>query len=314
MMIKYNFFAHGDSHMKYKIESEAEANGEKRYFDIYIYPVKGPGKVCQPHIHSYFELFYCRSGSIVYICNEERIHLDEDDIIIVYPSVVHYTIAPRDVDITKFTQHVIKFSAEFLLPQLQTPADIQYLLLPVNFGAPYTVIRVGNPEHDYIYRLIKETIAEKIEKPLEYELALRANISLLYLWMLRNHAQPGGAGDTGAKECPSYHAEIISRSVEYIKEHYNEPISMSDVAQFCNVNYTYFCRLFRQYTNRKFSDYLLDYRIKKARIFLLKSSSSILDVSMKCGFDSVSYFIRKFRESTGLTPKKFRERYTKSEA
>lgn len=179
MMIKYNFFAHGDSHMKYKIESEAEANGEKRYFDIYIYPVKGPGKVCQPHIHSYFELFYCRGGSIVYICNEERIHLDEDDIIIVYPSVVHYTIAPRDVDITKFTQHVIKFSAEFLLPQLQTPADIQYLLLPVNFGAPYTVIRVGNPEHDYIYRLIKETIAEKIEKPLEYELALRANISLL---------------------------------------------------------------------------------------------------------------------------------------
>ena len=90
--------------------------------------VKGPGKVCQPHIHSYFELFYCRGGSIVYICNEERIHLDEDDIIIVYPSVVHYTIAPRDVDITKFTQHVIKFSAEFLLPQLQTPADIQYLL------------------------------------------------------------------------------------------------------------------------------------------------------------------------------------------
>ena len=51
-----------------------------------------------------------------------------------------------------------------------------------------------------------------------------------------------------------------------------------------------------------------EYRIKKAAILLDDSSLSVSDIAINCGFDNISYFIRKFKEYQGITPKKYRSR------
>ena len=66
---------------------------------------------------------------------------------------------------------------------------------------------------------------------------------------------------------------------------------------------TYFCRYFHQEMGKTPFAFLNEYRIKKAAILLDGSSLSVSDIAINCGFDNISYFIRKFKEYQGVTLK-----------
>ena len=67
-------------------------------------------------------------------------------------------------------------------------------------------------------------------------------------------------------------------------------------------------RYFHQEMGKTPFAFLNEYRIKKAAILLDDSSLSVSDIAINCGFDNISYFIRKFKEYQGITPKKYRSR------
>lgn len=66
---------------------------------------------------------------------------------------------------------------------------------------------------------------------------------------------------------------------------------------------TYFCRYFHQEMGKTPFAFLNEYRIKKAAILLDDSSLSVSDIAINCGFDNISYFIRKFKEYQGIPQK-----------
>lgn len=59
--------------------------------------------------------------------------------------------------------------------------------------------------------------------------------------------------------------------------------------------------------------YMKQYRINKSIDLLLQSDLSIINIAMQCGFDNLSYYIRTFKELTGLTPKQYRRQHTQQE-
>ena len=100
--------------------------------------------------------------------------------------------------------------------------------------------------------------------------------------------------------------------IEYIKEHFCEQITSTSVANALYINNSYFCRLFKQSFNCCFSDYLLTYRIAKAKLYLNSTDMSISDVALKTGFNSFSYFSKAFKNETGKTPSEYREKKRRS--
>lgn len=54
---------------------------------------------------------------------------------------------------------------------------------------------------------------------------------------------------------------IVLNAIAYIREHYMEPIGLSDVAQCCNVSPEYLSRIFKEETGVKFVDFLANFRI-----------------------------------------------------
>lgn len=98
--------------------------------------------------------------------------------------------------------------------------------------------------------------------------------------------------------------------LDFIKTHYAEQITLEDLAGIACMSSTYFCRYFRQEMGKTPFTFLNEYRIKKAAILLDNSSLSVSDVAFSCGFDNISYFIRKFREYQMITPKQYRNRIT----
>lgn len=99
---------------------------------------------------------------------------------------------------------------------------------------------------------------------------------------------------------------IIPDALKYIESHYNENISMDEVAKNVNISYHYFSKMFKQQTGKSFTDYLTDLRIEKSMFMLEKTQKSIKDISLELGYNDSNYFCKIFKRITGLTPTEYR--------
>ncbi len=100
---------------------------------------------------------------------------------------------------------------------------------------------------------------------------------------------------------------IIEKAVEYINKHYAENLTLSDIASFSALSSGYFSSIFKQYTGKKFVDYLAEIRIKNAEELLLNSNIKITAIANLVGYKDAQYFHRVFKLYTGTTPSKYRE-------
>lgn len=100
----------------------------------------------------------------------------------------------------------------------------------------------------------------------------------------------------------------------YIREHYMDAISLSDVASIVNYNPIYFSMTFKRETGIGFSDYLTQVRIREARKLLKDVSLTVSDVAARCGFENAKYFSQVFRKNVGITPTEYRKRHINMES
>ncbi|HIV98821.1 MAG TPA: DNA-binding response regulator [Candidatus Ornithospirochaeta avicola] len=93
---------------------------------------------------------------------------------------------------------------------------------------------------------------------------------------------------------------------QYIEQNYDREISLDEIAQKMGYSTTYFSKLFARTFGISFSQYLVEYRIKKASELLLSSNMPVSAVARSTGFYDSSYFVNTFKKIKGLTPRKFR--------
>lgn len=101
--------------------------------------------------------------------------------------------------------------------------------------------------------------------------------------------------------------EKLKELLTYVKKHYHEPITVGDAAAVVGYSESHFMRIFKQETGRTFVDYLTDYRLSAAVYYLKETDCDISTISEMCGFDNISYFIRRFKGKYGLSPGKYRQ-------
>ena len=110
---------------------------------------------------------------------------------------------------------------------------------------------------------------------------------------------------------PSEDAEKLKGLIGYVKEHFREPISVADAAAVAGYSPSHFMRIFRRVTGRTFVDYLTDYRLSAAVYYLKETDEDIGAVAAGCGFENISYFIRRFRRKYGTSPGRYRREAAK---
>ena len=98
----------------------------------------------------------------------------------------------------------------------------------------------------------------------------------------------------------------LKQVIAYIHQNYQEPIPLQALSDICYMSPNYFCRYFKQEIGKTPIGFLNEYRMEKACQLLSESQLTISDIALSVGFDNFSYFIRKFREYKGVTPKKYR--------
>jgi two-component system response regulator YesN len=98
----------------------------------------------------------------------------------------------------------------------------------------------------------------------------------------------------------------LVKALEYLREHYAEPITLNSTAEAAQVSTAYLSRLFSEQLRTGFSDYLTELRIEKAEKLLRETRMNIKEVSFASGFQDPNYFSKIFRKVTGMLPSAFR--------
>ncbi len=111
------------------------------------------------------------------------------------------------------------------------------------------------------------------------------------------------------KSSALHNNQAFERKVlDYVSEHFFEPLTSSDMSEYLHLNNSYFCRLFKKIFNCSFSEYLIEYRIERAKFDITNSTLSISDIALNTGFNSFSYFSKTFKSIVGTTPSEYRKK------
>lgn len=98
----------------------------------------------------------------------------------------------------------------------------------------------------------------------------------------------------------------VRRVQAILAQEYAEPLSVTSLAERVHLTPTYLCTLFRQVTGQTIHEALTAERIGQAKRLLREPDVRLRDVCARCGYVSVSYFSRLFKQETGMTPGEYR--------
>ncbi|MFF2090033.1 AraC family transcriptional regulator [Paenibacillus sp. NPDC058174] len=109
--------------------------------------------------------------------------------------------------------------------------------------------------------------------------------------------------------CLQQEKRIQPRSIQYIHEHYDQPISVQMLAELENYNRTYYSSWFMNETGKTPSAYIQEVRVNEAKKLLLNSDMPVLHIAMQVGLEHQSSLTRLFTKHEQLTPSQYRQKY-----
>jgi len=98
----------------------------------------------------------------------------------------------------------------------------------------------------------------------------------------------------------------VTAAREFTVAHLVEPLPTHAVAQQVGLSEQHFCRIFKQATGLRFTDFVARLRVEKAKALVETPNRRITEVAADCGFGSLPHFERIFKRHTGQSPKAYR--------
>lgn len=101
----------------------------------------------------------------------------------------------------------------------------------------------------------------------------------------------------------------LNNALQLMEANVEDPLTTDEIAELIGLSRRQLERLFRQYLGAMPSKYYLGLRLSKARVQLQRTSKSIVQVSLACGFSSAAHFSNAYRERFGVTPREERRNW-----
>lgn len=101
---------------------------------------------------------------------------------------------------------------------------------------------------------------------------------------------------------------LFETAREYIRENYASDITLEELARKIGFSPSYFSQMFKLRTGKSFVQFKNEIRLAKALELLEQPGKTATEVALAVGYHDLTYFIRAFKEFTGLTPNEFKRK------
>lgn len=250
------------------------------------------------HWHDGVEVIRIRKGNIHCHVNDSDFLLNPGELCFINFDTLHRVYNTEetvgDLDVLTVKTELLAQNKEiyekYVLPIINNP-DFAH----VQMDGRNSYARLISDIFDSLYELAAE-------KPVGYELDV---VGYIYMIFRRLYLVYIAQDDIPV----SYSSDISlqRRMATYIYEHYQEKISLDDIAGAAGVSRSKCANLFRKYTQKTPVSFLNSYRLEMASNLLVSTDEPISYIANACGIGEQSYFNRQFMKEFGYTPLEWRK-------
>ena len=104
-------------------------------------------------------------------------------------------------------------------------------------------------------------------------------------------------------------ARPVRLAKQYIRNHYQEPISLEEVSGKVGLSVAYFSVLFKKETGTGFAKYLMNIRMEETKVLLRETNLPVAEICRKVGYYDIKHFTHTFEKAAGVKPAVFRKLY-----
>jgi AraC-like DNA-binding protein len=251
------------------------------------------------HYHAQYELIYISKSYGIRFVGDSVAQFSPGDLVLVGAYVPHLwrndASYYKDDEIIKVSTIVIKFTKSFLgSDTFDNPefSEINRLLEESRFGIGFSKA-FSKSLHTELMEIVDFTPAQKSIKLLD----------LLYL--LSQAKDTRVLSSTDMRQYTTKNTERLDTVIKYISDNYTDYISLDDVADIACMTTNSFCRFFKKMTNKSFTQFLNEVRIRNASRLLVQQNLPVSEVGYAVGYKSITNFNKQFKQIMGKTPKSY---------
>ena len=268
-----------------------------------VYMYRGSKRSRHFHDHNHSEIAIVLKGSCRHLFEGQSVVVKPGDVLVIHPGATHTYDQFDQLELV----NIIYDMKRLCLPILD---GVQMPLFRILFpDDPGNVYRSGEP----VVHLAPDALGKIAAMIQTIDFELKSSRQGRYLYCLSIFLEivvilcriySGEDHESQEKEIPFR----IGEAVEYMNAHYQDPVSVDQMARKACMSRRNFYLQFKNATGCSPVQYLIKLRVSRAMEMLLYSEMRISDIAEKCGFCDSNYFCKIFRSMTGLPPRQYRQR------
>ena len=257
-----------------------------------------------PHQHNRAEIMYLLKGKgTVHLYKEDKMHevqLHVGEFIFIEAGIIHALEVNDSCYMINVEFNLYGTAGLLTLGSLLQASDI--LSQWLHHKKPY---QVGSDPDGSLYATLKQVVDDFAHKN-DTDSAMR-DLKLAEMLIL----VAGELLNAGSNSQCLVH---VRRCVNLLSERMDEDVRIDELAKQVGVSSSYLQRIFRQVQGVTIVEYLNRLRIDRAKLLLVNTSDSVIDVAMAAGFNSRQHFCRVFASLEGCSPSQYRIQMQKLDA
>jgi AraC-like DNA-binding protein/mannose-6-phosphate isomerase-like protein (cupin superfamily) len=249
------------------------------------------------HWHPELEYVYVESGQAICFTGDDKIVIPAGNALLINSKVIHRFEAKESTIIPNAVY------SPFLLASEGSRIYRKYIYPFIANGPDSLLFDAAVPWQNLCIRLMMKVFDLQYRNDSEIDTL----INLLAFWNeVSKHRRFEG---TTGKTAPGRETRVrLQIMMQFIQEHFRENIHLEDIAAAVHIGKSTALQAFHQGIAQSPIEYLIRYRLKQAAILLTSTGKTIAAIAEETGFESSTYFCRKFKELYRMTPTAYRNR------
>lgn len=256
---------------------------EKCPVKLFSFKGSDDGKVRPKHWHESVEFLYCLKGTLELLLEGERKTLEHNQVILINQGVIHQTYSKVENEVI-----VLQIPQRFIYEAISMKTSYHFELKDKNQEKVKMILR----------DMIKLDLSEN-----QYEFLMMNSYLLELLYILANDCLIIDHRELAFDKSRRRAQEIM----EYCQQHYQEKITLSDIAEQFYISVPHLARLFKEFTGTSCLHYLNTIRLEHAYKQLVYTDISITEIAEQNGFCNHKAFVKSFKEVYNVTPNEYRK-------
>lgn len=255
-----------------------------------------PNYSAQAHWHEDLEFAVLLSGEMEYSVSGTGFTLHAGDGVFINSRRLHanFSSKRRECEYCYVLFHPRLLCASSLVEERYVAPALE------NPGLSHLILHPGTPWMAEVIDQVKTLCRAREEE----DWPLRSQELLFQIWgRVCRHAPQSAAPAHPIGQRLS----ALSNGVSFIQKHYQDRLSLSQIAAAGNVGKSSCCSLFQKYVNQSPIAYLTEYRLRRSMELLKSTDLTVTEVCYEVGFNGPSYFSESFKKVFGCTPMEYRK-------